>query len=124
MDYTTLKTYNIQLKYIKKIYYIKVNKNCLRSKLLELNKLMETHKDLLDEEDKENIRNDIKMIKEKLEKDELNITKFATLIEHIETLVHCEGNGLEYLDQKPKSTKIWIDRTIEEFEKEYRERLK
>ena len=123
MDYTTLKTYNIQLKYIKKIYYIKLNKNTLMSKIYELNKLMETYKDTLDEEDKENIVNDIKTIEEKLEKDEQNIKKFATLIEHIEILVYNESSDLEYLNQKPK-IKNWIDKTIKEFEKEYGERLK
>ena len=82
MDYTNLETYKIQMKYMKK--------------------LMEVHKDIMDEEDKENIMNDIKSIQDKLEQDELNIKKFAILIEHIE--------DLKCLDRKPhpENLKKWI----------------
>ena len=106
MDYTTLKTYNMQMKYIKKIYNIRRNENALNLKQIELNKLMEVHKDLMDEEDKENIFHDVTCIQDKLEKDELNIQKYATLIEHIETLVHCEGEDLKYLEKKPHPENI------------------
>ena len=123
MDYTTLNTYNIQLKYIKKIYYIKVNKNILTSKILELNRLMEVHKDIMDEEDKENINQDMKNIQDKLEKDEQNIKKYARLIEHIELLVYNESGDFKYLEHKP-NIKKWIDKTIEEFEQDYGELLK
>ena len=126
MDYTTLNTYKIQMKYIKKIYDIRKNENALNKKQFELNKLMEIHKDIMDEEDKENIMNDIKMIEDKKEKDELNIKKFAILIDHIETLINYECEGLEYLDRKPhpENIKRWIKMTIKDFEEEYVERLK
>ena len=126
MDYTTLNTYKIQMKYIKKIYDIRINENTLKFKQIELNKLMETHKDIMDEEDKENIMNDIKFIQDELEQDELNITKYATLIEHIEMLIHNGGEDLKYLDRKPhpENLKRWIKMTIKDFEEEYGERLK
>ena len=120
MDYTTLNTYKIQMKYIKKIYDIRINENTLKFKQIELNKLMETHKDIMDEEDKENIMNDIKFIQDELEQDELNITKYATLIEHIEMLIHNGGEDLKYLDRKPhpENLKRWIKMTIKDFEEE------
>ena len=126
MDYTTLNTYRIQMKYIKKIYDIRTNENALKFKQIELNKLMETHKDIMDEEDKEDILKDIKFIQEKIDENELNIKKYATLIEHIEMLIHNGGEDLKYLDRKPhpENLKRWIKMTIKDVEEEYGERLK
>ena len=93
-------------------------KKTLKFKQIELNKLMEVHKDIMDEEDKENIMNDIKSIQDKLEQDELNIKKFAILIEHIEMLIHTEsGEGLKYLDRKPhpENLKTWIKHVNKRF---------
>ena len=127
MDYTNLETYKIQMKYIKKIYHIKLNEKTRKFKQIELNRLMEVHEDIMDEEDKENIMNHIKSIQDKLEQDELNIKKFAILIEHIEMLIHTEsGEDLKYLDRKPhpENLKKWIKMSIKDFEEEYGETLK
>ena len=127
MDYTNLETYKIQMKYIKNVYDIKINEKALKFKQLELNKLMEVHKDIMDEDDKENIMNDMKSIQDKLEQDELNIKKFAILIEHIEILIHTESGGdLKYLDRKPhpENLKKWIKMSIKDFEEEYGETIK
>ena len=66
---------------------------------------METHKDIMDEEDKENINQDMKNIQDKLEKDEQNIKKYARLIEHIELLVYNESGDFKYLEHKTKILK-------------------
>ena len=44
MDYTNLKTYKTQLKYIKKIYQIKVNETDYLNKINELIKLLKNTK--------------------------------------------------------------------------------
>ena len=87
---------------------------------------MEVHKGIMDEEDKENILKDIKLIQDRLDEDELNIKKYAALIEHIEMLINNGGEDLKYVDRKPhpENLKRWIKMTVKDFEEEYGERLK
>ena len=125
MDYTNLKTYKIQMKYIKKIYEFKINELYYRNKINELLKLLKVYKDVFDNNDIRNIKDDISMLEDKIQEDKQLIKKYSELIEHVEIL--CQEIGMKdtkYLELKPKNANKWINKSVEEIEEEYGELLK
>ena len=69
MDYTNLKTYKAQLKYIKKIYQIKINETDYLNKINELIKLLKKYEGILVNEDVCNVRSDISFLEGKIQED-------------------------------------------------------
>ena len=103
MDYTNLKTYKAQLKYIKKIYQIKINETDYLNKINELIKLLKRYEGILVNKDVCNVRSDISFLEGKIQEDKQLITKYSKLIEHVEIL--CQNGGspdTKYFDTKPK----------------------
>ena len=68
MDYTNLKTYKTQLKYIKKIYEIKMNETDYLNKINESEKLLKRYEGIFDEEDACNVKSDIFFLENKFKK--------------------------------------------------------
>ena len=62
MDVTDLNTYNIQAKYIKNIYEMKINEIHYLDKITELCKLLKVYENVFDQEDVLNVRRDISII--------------------------------------------------------------
>ena len=125
MDDTNLKTYKTQLKYIKKIYEIKINETGYLNKITELIKLLKKYEGIFDDEDVCNVKNDISFFEGKVQEDKQLIKKYSELIEHIEIL--CQNGGspdTKYLDIKPKHAVKWTNISIQKIEEEYGEHLK
>ena len=120
MDYTDLKTYKIQAKYIIEIYNMKRKEVSYKMKIAELNKLKETYQNVLDDEDNDDIIKDIEELEKQIKSDRKRVKKYAELIEHIETLCNVEGmENTEYLETPPKTSRYWIDKSYEEIEQRY-----
>ena len=103
MDYTDLNTYKIQVKYIKKIYEMKINEIDYSNKIKELRKLLNVYESLFDQEDVLNVKRDISNLEGKIQEDKNLIKQYSNLIEHIEILCQCRGiTDTKYLDVKPK----------------------
>ena len=120
MDYTGLNTYKIQLKYIKKIYEIKLNETDYLNKINELRKLVKTYESVFDTHDVVNVRCDISFLEGNIQEVKKLIKQYSDLIEHIEKL--CQSGGskdTKYLDVKPKNAVKWINKGIQDIEKEY-----
>ena len=120
MDYTGLNTYKIQLKYIKKIYEIKLNETDYLNKINELRKLVKTYESVFDTHDVVNVRCDISFLEGNIQEVKKLIKQYSDLIEHIEIL--CQSGGskdTKYLDVKPKNAVKWINKGIQDIEKEY-----
>ena len=125
MDYLNLQTYKTQMKYIKKIYEIRINEIDYKNKISELIKLMRVYESVFDNEDIINIKSDISMLESKIEENKQLIKKYSDLIEHIEILCNCQGmNDTKYLDKKPKNAVKWINVSIQKMEEDYGEYLK
>ena len=125
MDYANLKTYKTQLKYIKKIYQIKVNETDYLNKTNELIKIFEKYEGIFDNEDVSNVRSDISFLEGKIEEDKQLIKKHSELIEHIEIL--CQNGGspdIKYLDTKPKHAVKWVDISVQKIGRRLRRILK
>ena len=125
MDYTNLKTYKAQLKYIKKIYQIKINETDYLNKINELIKLLKRYEGILVNEDVCNVRSDISFLEGKIQEDKQLITKYSKLIEHVEIL--CQNGGspdTKYFDTKPKHAVKWINISVQKMEEGYGEYLK
>ena len=125
MDYTDLTTYKIQVKYIKKIYEMKINEMDYSNKIKELRKLLNVYESLFDQEDVLNVKRDISNLEGKIQEDKNLIKQYSNLIEHIEIL--CQYRGItdtKYLDVKPKKAVKWINKSIEDIEEEYGELVK
>ena len=69
MDYTNLNTYKIQVKYIKKIYEMKINETGYLNKIKELRKWAKVHESVFDQEDVLNVRCDISILEGKIQED-------------------------------------------------------
>ena len=59
MEYTSLKTYKTQLKYIKKIYEIKINETDYLNRTNESIKLLKNYEGIFDHEDVCNVNSEI-----------------------------------------------------------------
>ena len=125
MDYTSLNTYKIQEKYIKKIYEMKLNEIDYSNKIKELRKLLKVYESVFDQEDVLNVRRDISVLEGKIEEGKNLIKQYSDLIEHIETL--CCQNGVsgdtKYLELKPKNAANWLNKSIKNIEEEYKDLL-
>ena len=125
MDYTNLKTYKTQLKYIKKIYQKKISETDYLNKISELIKLLKKYEGIFDDEDVCNVKHDISFLEGKTQEDKQLIKKYSELIEHVEIL--CQNGGspdTKYLDAKPKHAVKWINISIQKMEEDYGEYLK
>ena len=125
MDYTNLKTYKTQLKYIKKIYQKKNSETDYLNKISELIKLLKKYEGIFDDEDVCNVKHDISFLEGKTQEDKQLIKKYSELIEHVEIL--CQNGGSpdsKYLDTKPKHAVKWINISIQKMEEDYGEYLK
>ena len=121
MDYTNLKTYKIQMKYIKKIYEIKISEIHYLNKIKELKNLIKVYENVFDNDDVSTVRSDICSLEGKIQEDKQLIKKYSDLIEHLEILC-CSGGdkGTKYLDEKPKNARfIKVLRTLRKNTKIY-----
>ena len=113
------------MKYIKKIYEIKLIEVDYSNKIKELCKLLKVYESVFDEEDVLNVRRDISILEGKIEEDKQLIKKYSELIENIEIL--CQNGGdkeAKYLDKKPKHAVKWINISIQQIEEDYNDLLK
>ena len=125
MDYTDLNTYKVQVKYIKKIYDMKINEIDYLNKIKELCKLLKVYGSVFDQEDVLNVRRDISLLEGKILEDKKLIKQYSDLIEHIEIL--CQNGGsadAKYLDVKAKNGVKWLNKSIQDIEEEYSELVK
>ena len=124
MDYTNLNTYKIQVKYIKKIYEMKINEIDYLNKIKELCKLLKVYEGVFDQEDILNVRRDISILEGKISEDKKLIKQYSDLIERIEILCQCGGTkDTKYLDMKPKNAVKWLNKSIQDIEEEYKDLL-
>ena len=122
MDYTDHK---IQVKYIKKIYEMKINEIDYLNKIKELCKLLKVYESVVVQEDVLNVRRDISLLEGNISEDKKLIKQYSDLIEHIEIL--CQNGGsadAKYLDVKTKNGVKWLNKSIQDIEKEYGELVK
>ena len=125
MHYTDLNTYKIQVKYIKKIYDMKINEIDYLNKMKVLCKLIKVYESVFDQEDVLNVRRDISILEGKISEDTKLIKQYSDLIEHIEIL--CQRGGIKdtkCLDVKPKNAVKWLNKSIQDIEEEYSELVK
>ena len=62
MDYTNLKPYSMQVKYVQKIYEIKINEADYLNKINELRKLIKVYESVFDTHGVLNVRCDISLL--------------------------------------------------------------
>ena len=114
----------MQVKYIKKIYEMKINEIDYSNKIKELCKLLKVYESVFDQEDVLNVRHDISILEGKIQEDKNLIKQYSDLIEHIEILCQCGGNNdTKYLDAKPKNAVKWLKKSIQDIEEEYKDLL-
>ena len=126
MDYTNLKTYRMQVKYVQEILYdIKINETDHLNKFNELRKLINVYESVFDTHGVLNVRCDISLLDGKIQEDKKLIKQYSDLIVHIEILCNIGGNkDTKYLDEKPKNGVKWLNTSIKDIEEEYGDLIK